>query len=177
MTEALLNPVNTEGCIALVRKVFELYPDEKFRKRVERGTRGFNVLHSRLSPGFVPVDVPSQEIIIDRLLAEKRPLREALDRLAGQPDRSKDLVPVVDVWLGNSNLTERERAVVELSFGIGSSGKSPMSLSAIGERFGVQGERIRQNLAKAKRKLRLLNNAKPLLDFLQDQKDLMGKSG
>ncbi len=175
MTETLPNPVIIERCIGLVRGVFELFPDEEFRRRVERGTRGFNVVHSRLSSGFVPVEVPSQEII-DRVFAEKRPLRESLDRLTGQPDRAKDLVPIVNTWLDSSELTKRERRVVEMSFGLDPTAE-PVVLEEIGERFGVKRQTISQNFAKAKRKLRREDYRKPVIDFLQGEKDLMGKSG
>ncbi|MBI2334199.1 hypothetical protein HYU96_00130 [Candidatus Daviesbacteria bacterium] len=126
---------------------------------------GFNVVHRRLNPAFVPVEVPSIEII-DQVFAERRPLREALDRLAGQPDRAEDLVAIVNTWLDSSELTDREREVVDLSFGLDPIAE-PVKLTAIGNQFGVKRPTIYQNLSKAKIKLRREDHAKPVLDFLQ----------
>jgi DNA-directed RNA polymerase sigma subunit (sigma70/sigma32) len=51
-----------------------------------------------------------------------------------------------------SSLTEREQGVIRCRFGLG--GEEEMSLSAMGELYGVTRERIRQIEAKALRKLR-----------------------
>jgi RNA polymerase primary sigma factor len=61
-------------------------------------------------------------------------------------------------------LSERERAVLEMRFGLdGSQGRT---LEEVGREFGVTRERIRQIEAKALRKLRHPSRAKKLKDFL-----------
>ncbi|MEQ1843780.1 MAG: RNA polymerase sigma factor RpoD, partial [Verrucomicrobiales bacterium] len=61
-------------------------------------------------------------------------------------------------------LSERERAVLEMRFGLdGSQGRT---LEEVGREFGVTRERIRQIEAKALRKLRHPSRAKRLKDFL-----------
>ena len=63
-------------------------------------------------------------------------------------------------------LTERERRVVELRFGL-EDGKS-RTLEEVGSEFGVTRERIRQIEAKAIRKLKHPTRSKILKGFLTD---------
>ena len=62
------------------------------------------------------------------------------------------------------SLSERERAVLEMRFGL-DDGRS-RTLEEVGREFGVTRERIRQIEAKALRKLRHPSRAKKLKDFL-----------
>ena len=61
-------------------------------------------------------------------------------------------------------LTERERSVIEMRFGL-NDGKDH-TLEEVGQQFGVTRERIRQIEAKALRKLRHPSRSKPLRDYL-----------
>lgn len=63
-----------------------------------------------------------------------------------------------------STLTERQRDVVKLYFGIGV--EHPMSLEDIGEKFGLTRERVRQIKDKAISKLRATNRSKLLKYYL-----------
>jgi RNA polymerase primary sigma factor len=63
-----------------------------------------------------------------------------------------------------STLTERERDVIKLFFGIGV--PYPMSLEDIGEKFGLTRERVRQIKDKAIEKLRSTSRSKPLKSYL-----------
>jgi RNA polymerase primary sigma factor len=69
--------------------------------------------------------------------------------------------------LGNvlTSLTERERRVLELRFGIGDG--SPRTLDEVGRQFRVTRERIRQIEAKALRKMRHPTRMKMLQGFLE----------
>jgi RNA polymerase primary sigma factor len=61
-------------------------------------------------------------------------------------------------------LSERERAVVEMFFGIGSD--NPMSLEQIGEKLDLTRERVRQIKEKAIRRLRASSRSKMLAEYL-----------
>lgn len=62
-----------------------------------------------------------------------------------------------------STLTDRERDIIRLFFGIGS---SEMTLEEIGEKFGLTRERVRQIKEKAIRRLRHSTRSKHLKSFL-----------
>jgi len=63
-----------------------------------------------------------------------------------------------------STLTERQREVVKLFFGINCD--NPMSLEDIGEKFGLTRERVRQIKDKAINKLRSQSRSKLLIEYL-----------
>ncbi len=63
-----------------------------------------------------------------------------------------------------STLTERQKDVLKLFFGIGV--EHPMSLEDIGERFGLTRERVRQIKDKAITKLRSTSRSKLLKNYL-----------
>jgi len=62
------------------------------------------------------------------------------------------------------HLKPRERAVVELRFGLGSEG--PWTLEEVGRRLKLSRERIRQIEERAKQKLRLMARTRHLKDYL-----------
>ena len=63
-----------------------------------------------------------------------------------------------------STLTEREREIVVLFFGLGTS--SPLSLEEIGEKFNLTRERVRQIKDKALQRLRHTSRSKILKSYL-----------
>jgi len=63
-----------------------------------------------------------------------------------------------------STLTEREREIVVLFFGLGAS--SPLSLEEIGEKFNLTRERVRQIKDKALQRLRHTSRSKILKSYL-----------
>jgi len=63
-----------------------------------------------------------------------------------------------------SSLTEREREIVTLFFGLG--GSSPFSLEEIGEKFSLTRERVRQIKDKALQRLRHTSRSKVLKSYL-----------
>jgi len=68
----------------------------------------------------------------------------------------------VERMLGH--LKPRERAVIELRFGLGS--EEPRTLEEVGRRLGLSRERIRQIEERAKQKLRLMARTRHLKDYL-----------
>jgi len=65
-----------------------------------------------------------------------------------------------------ATLSERERQVIKLRFGLGDG--YPRTLEEVGHMFGVTRERIRQIEAKALKKLRNPARMKRLRDYLSD---------
>ena len=61
-------------------------------------------------------------------------------------------------------LKPRERAVIELRFGLGS--EEPQTLEEVGRRLNLSRERIRQIEERAKQKLRLMARTRHLKDYL-----------
>jgi RNA polymerase sigma factor (sigma-70 family) len=62
------------------------------------------------------------------------------------------------------HLKPRERAVIELRFGLGA--EEPRTLEEVGRRLKLSRERIRQIEERAKQKLRLMARTRHLKDFL-----------
>lgn len=63
-----------------------------------------------------------------------------------------------------STLTEREREIITLFFGLGS--QQPLSLEEIGEQFNLTRERVRQIKDKALQRLRHTSRSKILKSYL-----------
>jgi RNA polymerase primary sigma factor len=63
-----------------------------------------------------------------------------------------------------STLTQRERKVIELRFGL--KGEHPCTLEQVGQIFGVTRERIRQIEAKTLAKLKAYRESRRLREFL-----------
>ena len=70
---------------------------------------------------------------------------------------------VTEIERALSTLTERERDIIRLFFGIGC---QDMTLEEIGEQFGLTRERVRQIKEKAIRRLRHTSRSKLLKTFL-----------
>ena len=70
----------------------------------------------------------------------------------------------IEIHRSLSTLTEKQREVLKLYFGIGM--EHPVSLEDIGEKFGLTRERVRQIKDKAITKLRTTNKCQLLKYFL-----------
>ena len=75
---------------------------------------------------------------------------------------SSDLAQLLDAVL--SELTPREREIVKLRFGIGTS--QDHTLGEIGKRYNLSRERVRQILEAGLKKLRTSGNMIELKDFV-----------
>ncbi len=106
----------------------------------------------------VSVDAPFVEdednTLLDVLVNEDAP--KADDALMRESLR-------IEIERALATLTEREREIIKLSFGIGT---EPISLEEIGERYGLTRERVRQIREKALKKLRNTSRSKILKAFL-----------
>ena len=112
----------------------------------------------RVSGRHVSVDAPFVEgednNLLDVLVNNDSPIADRSlinESLAKEIDRSL------------ATLTERERDIVRLFFGIGT---QEMTLEEIGEKFGLTRERVRQIKEKAIRRLRHTSRSKLLKSYL-----------
>lgn len=96
----------------------------------------------------IPLETPGtlRPILSLDALPERRHPRTELGETAERNDIARRVRSAMRA------LTERERNVLELRFGIGD--ENPLTLEEVGQRFGVTRERIRQIQAKAMRRLK-----------------------
>ena len=103
---------------------------------------------------------------IAHLVERKKKAEEAFEQSKTAPRTPSEVASVIDVLNAVHSvlqtLTDREREVMELRFGISS--ERPLSLEDIGKRFNVSRERIRQIEVKALRKLRHPARLRKLLE-------------
>jgi len=112
----------------------------------------------RVSGRHVSVDAPFAE-------GEDNSLLDVLEN-ADSPIADRGLINESlskEIERAFSTLTERERLILKLSFGIG---MPEMSLEEIGEKFGLTRERVRQIREKAIRRLRNTSRSNLLKSYL-----------
>lgn len=114
----------------------------------------------RVSSRPVSVDAPFVEGENNTLLDVLE--NDAADKTEEHMEYSFSLT--VETERALSTLTERERDVIKLFFGIGV--PYPMSLEDIGDKFGLTRERVRQIKDKAIEKLRSTSRSKGLKSYL-----------
>jgi len=160
-------PLNKVGSLSKINQAFaqleqkyEREPTpEELAEALELGAEEIETT-MRVSSRPVSVDAPFQE-------GESNSLLDVLeDGNAHNTDESMVYSHSLSVETERSlsTLTERERDVIKLFFGIGVA--YPMSLEDIGEKFGLTRERVRQIKDKAIEKLRSTSRSKGLKSYL-----------
>lgn len=160
-------PLNKVGSLSKINQAFanleqkyerEPTPDE-LAEALELGAEEIETT-MRVSTRPVSVDAPFVE-------GENNTLLDVLEN-DGAEGTDENMVYShslsVETERSLSTLTERERDVIKLFFGIGV--PYPMSLEDIGEKFGLTRERVRQIKDKAIEKLRSTSRSKPLKSYL-----------
>lgn len=158
-------PLNQVGTLNKINKAFSRFEQEN--ERVPSTDELSDVLDIakekisdtlRVSGRHVSVDAPFVEgednNLLDVLVNNDSPIADRSlinESLAREIDRSL------------ATLTERERDIVRLFFGIGT---QEMTLEEIGEKFGLTRERVRQIKEKAIRRLRHTSRSKLLKSYL-----------
>ncbi|MCC6833016.1 MAG: RNA polymerase sigma factor RpoD [Thermoleophilia bacterium] len=87
------------------------------------------------------------------------------DGVAGPAEEVSRTLRREELWDVLGQLSERERKVLELRFGL--RGEEPRTLEEVGQRFGVTRERIRQIEAKTLTKLQTYRECQRLREFLE----------
>ena len=158
-------PLNQVGSLNKINKAFSKFEQE--HERVPTPEELADILEItkekiadtlRVSGRHVSVDAPFVEgednSLIDVLVNESSPI-------ADRALIAESLVREIERAL--ATLTERERDIVKLFFGIG---VQEMTLEEIGEKFGLTRERVRQIKEKAIRRLRHTSRSKLLKSYL-----------
>lgn len=160
-------PLNKVGSLTKINKVFaEL--EQKFQREptpdevahvmgvtVEevQATLGIAARHVSMDAPFTDGESNSLMDVIENVNADQADRR--LDYTESLKDETERTL---------SSLTDREREVIKLFFGIGV--EHPMTLEDIGEQLGITRERIRQIKDKAITKLRSQSRSKALKSYL-----------
>jgi RNA polymerase primary sigma factor len=158
-------PLNQVGSLNKINKAFSKFEQEN--ERIPSAEELADVLEitkekiadtMRVSGRHVSVDAPFVEgednSLLDVLVNSDSPV-------ADRALINESLVREIDRAL--ATLTERERDIIKLFFGIG---MQEMTLEEIGERFGLTRERVRQIKEKAIRRLRHTSRSKLLKGYL-----------
>jgi RNA polymerase primary sigma factor len=118
-----------------------------------QATLGIAARHVSMDAPFTDGESNSLMDVIENVNAEQADKR--LDYTESLKDETERTL---------SSLTDREREVIKLFFGIGV--EHPMTLEDIGEQLGITRERIRQIKDKAITKLRSQSRSKALKSYL-----------
>jgi RNA polymerase primary sigma factor len=153
-------PSNVINKLATLKKEIE-----KFKLENEREPVFGDVLKSVEFDNFSESGLPSCKSLNDVINEDGSELHEVI---FNQDEISDNFYEIDDVVKGEiekllSTLTARERAIIEYYWGLNSD-YEPMTLEAIGDKFGLTKERIRQIKERAIRKLRY--NSESLYDVL-----------
>ncbi len=158
-------PLNQVGSLNKINKAYARFEQEHERKPSPEELADVLQLPPdkvadtmRVSGRHISVDAPFVEgednSLLDVLVNDDSPV-------ADKTLINESLSIEVDRALGT--LTERERDIIKLFFGIGG---QEMTLEEIGERFGLTRERVRQIKKKAIRRLRQQSRSKLLKSYL-----------
>ncbi len=158
-------PLNQVGSLNKINKAFSKFEQEN--ERIPSTEELADVLEitkekiadtMRVSGRHVSVDAPFIEgednSLLDVLVNNDSPV-------ADRALINESLIREIERAL--ATLTERERDIIKLFFGIG---VQEMTLEEIGERFGLTRERVRQIKEKAIRRLRHTSRSKLLKSYL-----------
>lgn len=158
-------PLNQVGSLNKINKAYARFEQEHERKPSPEELAEKLQLPAdkvadtmRVSGRHISVDAPFVEgednSLLDVLVNDDSPVADRTlinESLATEVERAL------------STLTDRERDIVKLFFGIGS---QEMTLEEIGEKFGLTRERVRQIKEKAIRRLRQQSRSKLLKSYL-----------
>ena len=158
-------PLNQVGSLNKINKAFS-----KFEQEFERKPSPEELAES--------LELP-REKVADTLKVSGRHISMDAPFIEGEDNSLLDVLPnndspkadktllceslIKEIERSLSTLTERERDIIKLFFGIGI---QEMTLEEIGERFGLTRERVRQIKEKAIRRLRHTSRSKLLKTYL-----------
>jgi RNA polymerase primary sigma factor len=157
-------PSNVINRLSFLKKEIEKFKFENEREPVY----GDILVDSETDETFTEIDLPSCKSLNETVNEDGSELYELIENPSNiNDDNFYDIDEVVKYEIDKtlSILTDRERAIIDYYYGLNSD-YEPMTLEAIGEKFNLTKERIRQIKERAIRKLRF--NSNDLYDILNN---------
>ena len=160
-------PLNQSGSLNKINKMQQKFEQEYERRpSIEEIAEGIDLPEEKVEDAMKS---NTRHISVDAPFSADDESNTLLDVLedTSTPDADNELVTEslrAEITKALSILKERERQIVEASYGIGAGGE--MTLEEIGTKYGLSRERVRQIKEKAIRRLRTTTNSELLKSFL-----------
>ncbi len=160
-------PLNQVGSLSKIKKAFSKL-EQEFEREPSIDEIA-NLLDVSIDKIDGSIQVSGRHVSVDAPFGDDEDSGSLLDVLADNDGTKTDLLLMQEslhqeICRSLSKLTDKERSVIELFFGIGC--KQPLSLDEIGESFNLTRERVRQIKEKGIKKLRMSSKSNLLKAYL-----------
>jgi RNA polymerase primary sigma factor len=160
-------PLNQVGSLSKIKKAFSKL-EQEFEREPSIDEIA-NLLDVSIDKIDGSIQISGRHVSVDAPFGDDEDSGSLLDVLADNDGTKTDLLLMQEslhqeICRSLSKLTDKERSVIELFFGIGC--KQPLSLDEIGESFNLTRERVRQIKEKGIKKLRMSSKSNLLKAYL-----------
>ncbi len=160
-------PLNQVGSLSKIKKAFSKL-EQEFEREPSIDEIA-NLLDVSIDKIDGSIQVSGRHVSVDAPFGDDEDSGSLLDVLADNDGTKTDLLLMQEslhqeICRSLSKLSDKERTVIELFFGIGC--KQPLSLDEIGESFNLTRERVRQIKEKGIKKLRMSSKSNLLKAYL-----------
>ena len=160
-------PLNQVGSLSKIKKAFSKL-EQEFEREPSIDEIA-NLLDVSIDKIDGSIQVSGRHVSVDAPFGDDEDSGSLLDVLADNDGTKTDVLLMQEslhqeICRSLSKLTDKERSVIELFFGIGC--KQPLSLDEIGESFNLTRERVRQIKEKGIKKLRMSSKSNLLKAYL-----------